>query len=66
MGPVVQGLYDLAAPRLLEELEIWSVGTLPLTDLPPSSRRASGAGPGHHPREHYLAGGLGEALGHLS
>lgn len=66
MGPVVQGLYDLAAPRLLEELEIWSVGTLPLTDLP-AELAASIREQGRviTLEEHYLAGGLGEALGHL-
>src|SRR3954470_15008863 len=30
MGPVVQGLYELGVPELLDELEIWCVGTFPL------------------------------------
>ncbi|HOU91857.1 MAG TPA: hypothetical protein PLU22_12470 [Polyangiaceae bacterium] len=65
MGPVVQGLYDLMAPRLLEELEIWSVGTLPLADLP-AELAASIREKGRliTLEEHHLAGGLGEALSH--
>lgn len=65
-GPVVQGLYQLGDPELLDQLEIWSVGTFPLEPLP-----AELAASIQHKRrvisieEHYLAGGLGEALSHL-
>jgi len=62
MGPVLQGLYD-SDEDLLDELEIWSVGTLPLEGIPPElaasikqKRRVITI------EEHYLAGGLGEAL----
>ena len=65
-GPVLQGLYDLAAPELLDELEIWSVGTLPLERLPEelvesvrAKRRVVTI------EEHYRSAGLGEAVGHL-
>ena len=34
MGPVLQGLYEMGAPELFEELEIWSVGTFPLEAIP--------------------------------
>lgn len=66
MGPVLQGLYDMGAPDLLDELEIWSVGVLPLTDIPVEL-----AGSIRETRrvvvmeEHYAACGLGEALSHL-
>lgn len=66
MGPVLQGLYDMGAPDLLDELEIWSVGVLPLTDIPVDL-----AGSIRETRrvvvmeEHYAACGLGEALSHL-
>jgi transketolase len=66
MGPVLQGLYELGAPALLDELEIWSVGTFPLEEIPPElaasireKRRVVSI------EEHYRAGGLGEALSHL-
>jgi len=66
MGPVVQGLYDLGAAELLDELEIWCVGTFPLEDLPAEltksireKRRVITI------EEHYRAGGLGEALSYL-
>lgn len=65
MGPVIQGLYELE-PALLDELEIWSVGTLPLADIPDEllsslqeKRRLLTI------EEHYRACGLGEALSHL-
>jgi transketolase len=62
MGPVVQGLYALA-PALLDELEIWSVGTLPLEKLP-AELLASVEEKGRvvTMEEHYQACGLGEAL----
>jgi transketolase len=66
MGPVLQGLFDMGAPELLDELEIWSVGTLPLERLPSElsaslrdKRRVITI------EEHYRSCGLGEALSHL-
>ena len=63
MGPVLQGLYEMGVPELLDELEIWSVGTLPLEDIPADlstsireKRRVVTI------EEHYRACGLGEAL----
>jgi transketolase len=63
MGPVLRSLYDMEAPELLAELEIWSVGTFPLAALPPelaasirATRRVITI------EEHYRACGLGEAL----
>jgi transketolase len=63
VGPVLQCVYEMGAPELLDELEIWSVGTLPLEGIPAqlcASIRAK-----RHVvtiEEHYLACGLGEAL----
>lgn len=66
MGPVLQGLWHMEEPGLLEELEIWSVGTFPLAPLPAelsaSIRRARRV---ITIEEHYGAGGLGEALSYL-
>ncbi|MEO7035320.1 MAG: transketolase [Polyangiaceae bacterium] len=66
MGPVIQNLFALGEPELLEELEIWSVGTFPLEEVPEElaasitqKRRVISI------EEHYRAGGLGEALSHL-
>jgi len=63
MGPVLEGLYEMGAPELLDELEIWSVGTFPIEDIPASlavsieeKRRVITI------EEHYREGGLGEAL----
>jgi transketolase len=63
MGPVLQGLYELNAPELLDELEIWSVGCLPLEAIPAElaasierKRRVITL------EEHYGACGLGEAV----
>ncbi len=66
MGPVIGALYEMDAPDLLDELEIWSVGTLPLQEVP-QELAASIADTGHviTIEEHYRAGGLGEALSHL-
>jgi transketolase len=66
VGPVLQGLYELGDPELLDEFEIWSVGTLPLEELPTELR----ASVGEKCRvisieEHYLSCGLGEALSYL-
>jgi transketolase len=66
MGPVLQSLYDSGVAALLDELEIWSVGTFPLESIPSEllasikeKRRVITI------EEHYRAGGLGEALSHL-
>ncbi len=66
MGPVLQGLYEMEAPDLLDELEIWSVGTFPIEDIPAElsasiqeKRRVITI------EEHYRPCGLGEALSHL-
>jgi transketolase len=63
MGPVVQGLYELEAPGLFDELEIWSAGLFPLEPLP-AELEASIRRTGRVVtlEEHYGAGGLGEAL----
>lgn len=62
-GPVVQGLYEMGAPELLDELEIWSVGKFPLEALPPELT-LSIQKMGHvvTMEEHRRAGGLGEAF----
>lgn len=66
MGPVLQSLYDLGAPELLDELEIWSVGTFPLADMPPElATSIEQKGRVVSIEEHYRACGLGEALSHL-
>lgn len=64
-GPVLQGLYEPDVAALAEDLEIWSVGTLPLEAMPAElvasiadKRRVVTM------EEHYQAGGLGEALSH--
>jgi transketolase len=66
MGPVLGNLYRLGDGDLLDELEIWNVGMLPLEDVPADllmsieeKRRVVTI------EEHYLSGGLGEALSHL-
>lgn len=65
MGPVLLNLFETAAPELLSELEVWSVGTFPLAELPAElvdsireKRRVITI------EEHYQACGLGEALSH--
>jgi transketolase len=66
MGPVIQGLYELGSPEILDELEIWSVGTLPLEPMP-SELAASIRAKGRviTIEEHYRPCGLGEALSYL-
>lgn len=66
MGPVLQGLWHMGAPELLDELELWSVGTFPLQPIPTelaasiqTTRRVITL------EEHYRACGLGEALSYL-
>lgn len=62
-GPVLQALYDLQAPALLDELEIWSVGTFPLEDMPAELLASIGTKSRIITmEEHYRSGGLGEAL----
>jgi len=63
LGPVVGNLYEVGAEDLLDDLEIWSVGTLPLAELPADliasieeKRRVVTM------EEHYLSCGLAEAL----
>jgi transketolase len=62
MGPVLEGLYELGG-EVLDELEIWSVGTFPLENLP-TELAASILGKRRVVimEEHYRAGGLAEAL----
>jgi transketolase len=63
MGPVLGNLYGLGDPSLLEALEIWNVGLLPLQTLPgellaslEEKQRLVVM------EEHVRAGGLAEAL----
>jgi transketolase len=63
MGPVLGNLYQMGDQDLLDDLEIWSVGTFPLDQLPADllgsiedMRRVVSI------EEHYLSGGLAEAL----
>ncbi len=65
MGPVLGELYRALPAELLDELELWSVGVLPLTALPAElatsireKRRVVTL------EEHYRACGLGEAVSH--
>ena len=66
MGPVLGNLYELGDRELLDDLEIWNVGMLPLEEIPADllasineKRRVVTV------EEHYRAGGLGEAISHL-
>ena len=66
MGPVVGNLYQLRDPALFDDLEIWSVGLLPLEGLPADllasleeKQRVVVI------EEHYLPCGLAEALSYL-
>ena len=66
MGPVVGNLYEIGDQGLLDDLEVWSVGTFPLDDLPADLV----ASIGEMRRvvtieEHYRACGLAEAFSHL-
>lgn len=66
MGPVVQGLFEGLSPELLDELEIWSVGTFPLEPIPAElCASIRDQRPVVTLEEHYAPGGLGEALSHL-
>ncbi len=65
-GPIVQGLFDLQAPNLLDELDVWTVGKFPLDPLPAQlCDKIARTGRVLTLEEHREAGGLGEALGHL-
>jgi transketolase len=63
MGPVVGNLYEIDDQELLDDIEIWSVGVLPIDDIPSelaaSIREKSRVAV---IQEHYAACGLGEAL----
>jgi transketolase len=66
MGAVVGNLYDIGDQDLLDDIELWSVGMLPIDDIPADltasiteKRRVVTI------EEHYGACGLGEALSHL-
>jgi len=65
LGPVLGNVYQLGDQALLDDLEIWSVGVLPLDPLPAEliasirdKQRVVTI------EEHYLSCGLGEALSH--
>jgi len=63
-GPVLQGLYE-CPPALLDELEIWAVGTFPLEAVPEELAQSIEQKRGLLTlEEHYLPGGLAEALSH--
>ena len=66
MGPVLGNLYEMGDEALLDELEIWSVGMLPLDEIPADliasieeKQRVVII------EEHYRPCGLAEALSHL-
>lgn len=66
MGPVVGNLYEMGDQALLDDIEIWTVGMLPIADIPAdliASIREKR--PVVTLEEHYGPCGLGEALGHL-
>jgi transketolase len=66
MGPVVRNLYDMADQELLDDIEIWSVGTLPIDDIPAElGASIREKRPVVTIEEHYGSCGLGEALSHL-
>jgi len=66
MGPVLANVYELGDQELLDELEIWSVGTFPIEDIPAElmvslkeKRRVVTI------EEHYRSCGLSESVSHL-
>jgi transketolase len=65
MGPVVGNLYAMGDEGLLDELEIWTVGVLPLDGIP--AELAASVREKQQVitlEEHYARCGLGEALSH--
>jgi transketolase len=66
MGPVVGNLYERHDQQLLDDIEIWSVGMLPIDD-PPAELLASIREKRRVViiEEHYAACGLAEALSHM-
>jgi transketolase len=66
MGPVVGNLYDMGDEALLDDIEIWSVGMLPIDDIPADLMASiREKRPVVTIEEHYGSCGLGEALSHL-
>jgi transketolase len=66
MGPVVGNLYAMGDQELLDDMEIWSVGMLPIDDIPADlSASIREKRPVVTIEEHYGSCGLGEALSHL-
>jgi transketolase len=66
MGPVVGNLYAMGDEKLLDDLEVWSVGMLPIDDIPADlTASIREKRPVVTIEEHYGACGLGEALSHL-
>jgi len=66
MGPVIANLYEMGDESLLDDLEIWSVGMLPLDDIPADliasieeKQRLVTL------EEHYRACGMAESLSYL-
>ena len=66
MGPVVANLYEMSDQALLDDLEIWSVGVLPLDEIPADliasleeKQRVVTI------EEHYRSCGLAEAVSYL-
>jgi transketolase len=66
MGPVVRNLYEMSEQALLDDLEIWSVGVLPLDEIPADlvasikeKQRVVTI------EEHYRACGMAEAVSYL-
>jgi transketolase len=63
MGPVVGNLYEMGDHELLDDLEIWSVGTIPINDIPAElSASIKEKQRVVIIEEHYGACGLAEAL----
>jgi transketolase len=65
MGPVLGNLYQDCDQSLLDALEIWAVGTLPLGDPPVGLLDRIQTSPLVIIEEHYLACGLAEALSYF-
>jgi transketolase len=66
MGPVLGNLYAMGDQDLLDDIEIWSVGMLPIDDIP--AELAASIGEKQRVvtiEEHYGSCGLGDALSHL-